>query len=121
MIQQASVPVYIRFGEVPESGKSNIYAGDEVIGQEVGLSVYRAIECDGMYFPQLPKDANKNGVLDYFMFLIQQKHPVYLVTGEEMRFEGQDREPLLQNFTVLKELTPCFRKETYESESEDLS
>ena len=110
-MKQASVPVYIRFGEIPESGKSGIYAGDELVGQEPGLSVYRAVESCGMFFPQLPDDANENGVMDYFMFLIQQCKPVYLVTGEEMRFDGQDREPLLINVKILKEITHYYRTE----------
>lgn len=84
MINQAGVPVYIRFGEIPESGRSGIYAGDEQVAQEPGLSVYRAVESCGMFFPQLPEDANENGIMDYFQFLIQQNKPVYLVTGDEI-------------------------------------
>ena len=115
MINQAGVPVYIRFGEIPASGVSGISGGDVVVGHEVGLSVYRAIESSGHYYPLLPEDTNENGVLDYFTFLIEQNKPVYLVTGEEMRFEGQDREPLLQNFTILKEITHYYRKGSGES------
>ena len=110
MMQQAGLPLYIRFGELPESEKSRIYAGDQIVGEEVGVSVWKAIESNGMYWPMLPEDVNENGIADYFQFLLDSDKPVYLVTGEEMRYEGQDREPLLMNVIVIKEITHYYRK-----------
>ena len=110
MIKQAKAPLYIRFGEIPTSGHSKIHASDEVIGEEVGISIYRAIESNGLYFPELPEDANESGIFDYFEYLLHSDKKVYLVTGTEMRFEGQDREPLLSDATVLKDITHYYRE-----------
>ena len=108
-MKYATVPVYIRFGEIPKNKKSKRWAGDQKVGEEVGLSVFRAVETGGMYYPVLPEDPNENGILDYFQLLLDTEKKVYLVTGDEMRFEGQGREPLLQNVVVLKEITHYYK------------
>lgn len=108
-MKQASAPLYIRFGEIPKNGKSKIYAGDQVVGEEPGLSVWTAVECNDMYWPLLPEAANENGIADYFDLLLNSDKKVYLVTGDELRYEGQDREPLLQNVVVIKEITHYYR------------
>ena len=119
LMKQASVPLYIRFGEIPENGKSGIYASGTKVGEEVGLSVYKAIEANGLYFPLLPEDANESSIADYFDFLIYQERKVYLLTGDVIRFEGQGREPLLQNHTVLKDITHYYRNKYTRSVSND--
>lgn len=81
-MKQASVPLYIRFGEIPETGKSGIFASGTKVGEEVGLSVYKAIEANGCYYPLLPEDANESSIADYFDFLINQERNVYLLTGQ---------------------------------------
>lgn len=108
-MKQATVPVYIRFGKIPKNKKSKIWAGDQKVGEEVGLSVFRAVETCGMYYPVLSEDANENGIMDYFQLLLSSDKKVYLVTGDEMRFEGQGREPLLQNIVVIKEITHYYK------------
>ncbi len=100
MIKQATAPLYIRFGELPEDNVSKVHFGDATVRSEGGLSVWRAVECDGQYFPLLPEDANKSAISDYFSMLFSDKE-VYLVTGTEMRLEGADREPLLDAPTVV--------------------
>lgn len=100
MIKQATAPLYIRFGELPEDNESKVHFGDATVRNEGGLSVWRAVECDGQYFPILPEDANKSAISDYFRMLFSDKK-VYLVTGMEMRLEGADREPLLYPPTVV--------------------
>ena len=110
-MNQAGAPLYIRFGEIPKSGRSRIHLSDDDQFEEPGLSVWPAVESNGMYFPVLPEDTNDNGIMDYFELLFRQDRPVYLLTGDEMRLEGQDREPLLMNFTVLKEITHYYRTE----------
>ena len=112
-MKQADLPLYIRFGEIPESGRSRIHLDDNDTYEEPGLSVWRAVECSRMYFPVLPEDANENAVMDYFRLILSQDRSVYLVTGDEMRLEGQDREPLLQNAIILKDITNTFRSETW--------
>ena len=109
-MNQANARLYIRFGEIPPTGKSKVYASGEPIGEELGVSVYRAVEANGMYFPLLPEEANEAGVADYFRLLMESDTRVYLVTGDEMRFEGHDREPLLMNPTVISDITHYYRK-----------
>ena len=58
----------------------------------------------------MPFDVNENGISDYFDMLLNSESNVYLVTGNKLRLEGQDREPLLSDVVVLKDLTKTFRK-----------
>lgn len=37
---------YLRFGNIPASGLSNIWLNDQIIGQELGVSVYDAESFD---------------------------------------------------------------------------
>ena len=41
-MKQASVPLYIRFGEVPSDGKSKVNKSDSIVREEAGVSVWRA-------------------------------------------------------------------------------
>ena len=91
--KQASLPLYIRFGEIPKDGKSKVHRGDQVVREEAGVSVWRAIEDCG-----------------YFHFLLHSDSKVFLVTGTEMFIEGADREPLLMDCKVIKEITHYYRK-----------
>lgn len=111
MVEKAAIPVYIRFGEIPSNGRSKIHLGSKIIGEEAGLSVYEAVKADGEYYPILPKDVNENGLVDYFEFLIRRHtdhQKVYLVTGDRIRINGKDGEPLLENVIVLKEITSTY-------------
>lgn len=111
-MKNGSVPVYIRFGNIPSNGKSKIYRNGEVVGEEIGVSVFRAVEAFGMYFPVMPKDANPECVFDYFKFLLHSELPVFLVTGTELCYEGHDREPLLTDVIKLKDITSYYRDKT---------
>lgn len=113
-MKQANIPVYIRFGEIPKDGKSKIHLGDAIVGEEPGLSVYEAVKADGEYYPILPENVNENGLVDYFEFLIRRHtnyQKVYLVTGDRIRIEGRDGEPLLQNVKVIKEITNTYKED----------
>ncbi len=110
-MKQAKMPLYIRFGEIPNDGKSRVHRSDDVIREEAGLSVWRAVENCGCYYPVLPEDANENAIADYFNFLLHSDKKVFLVTGTEIFIEGADREPLLIDVKVLKEITHYYRKE----------
>lgn len=105
-MEQASIPLYIRFGEIPEDKISRVHRGDAIIREEGGLSVWRAIT-DGMgkYYPMLPSDANDDAISDYFYQLLEGDQRVYLVTGNEIGIEGADREPLITDPVILKEIT----------------
>lgn len=104
-MKQASVPLYIRFGEIPLDGKSKVYRGDEIVREEAGISVWRAVENCGYYYPILPEEPNENTISDYFDLLFHSDKKVYLVTGTEMFIEGADREPLLMDVKIIKEIT----------------
>lgn len=111
MIKQATIPLYIRFGELPEKNISKVHFSDYVVREEGGLSVFKAIKANNRYYPVLPEDTNESGIADYFNLLLSDKN-VYLVTGSEMRLEGADREPLLipQTVVVIKELGKYYRR-----------
>lgn len=113
-----SIPLYIRFGEIPEDEQSNIYRnGEIIIGKEKGVSVWKAVVASGCYYPLLPEDVNENGIVDYFDYLINSDKNVYLVTGDELETRGSDGEPLLQNIKIIKDITYTYRKgksSTYE-------
>ena len=97
--------LYIRFGEIPPDGKSKVYKGDEIVREEAGVSVWKAVESCGQYYPILPEEPNKNTISDYFDMLLNSNEKIYLVTGTEMVIEGADREPLLMDVKVIKEIT----------------
>lgn len=111
-MKQATIPLYIRFGDIPKSKKSKIYAGDQVVGEEPGLSVYRAVEVNGIYFPLMESDFVDDGIIDYFQLLFEsvrdENKKVLVVTGDELRFEGHDREVLLTNVKIIKDYTKVY-------------
>ena len=59
----------------------------------------------------MPEEPNKNTLIDYFDFLLHSDKNVYLITGTEMFIEGADREPLLMDVKILKDLTHYYRNE----------
>lgn len=108
-MKQASIPVYIRFGEIPEDGKSKVHLGNEVVGEEAGVSVWEAVEANNRYYPKLPEMVNESGIQDYFDYLLESDKKVYLVVGDRLRINGKDNEPLLENVKVIKEITNYYR------------
>lgn len=38
-MKQASIPLYIRFGEISSDGKSKVHVGDEIVRDEAEFSV----------------------------------------------------------------------------------
>lgn len=116
-MKQSTIPLYIRFGGIPEDGKSRVHRSDEVVREEAGVSVWKAIESDGKYWPILPDEPNDNAISDYFdLILNKYKHrKVYLVTGTPMFIEGADREPLLMNCQIIKDITWQFQRDDDES------
>ena len=109
-MKQATARLYIRFGELPKDGKSRVHISGEPCVEEAGVSVYRAIEANGVYYPELPEESNAAGISDYFRYLMESDSPVYLVTGDLLWLEGHDREPLLANPVVVADLTHFYRR-----------
>lgn len=112
-MKQANIPLYIRFGEIPEDGQSKVHRSDEIIRNEGGISVWRAVENQGCYWPLLPDEPNENSIADYFSMLLDRydnDRNVYLVTGTELCIEGSDREPLLMDVRIIKDISSCYRR-----------
>lgn len=110
-MKQATMPLYIRFGEIPSDEKSKVYRGDEIVREEAGVSVWEAIECDNRYYPILPDSPTDNTISDYFYLMLNSESNVYLVTGDRIFIEGADREPLLINVKIIKDITYIYRKD----------
>lgn len=89
--------IYIRYGELPLTGKSRIYnRAGEIIGEEKGISVFEYIERRGIVVPD-----NKDAQDDFFTLSKSYWKPAYLVSGEEVGI-GRDGEPLLKNVKIIK-------------------
>jgi hypothetical protein len=114
IMERAGPQTYIRFGDIPASGRSGIGAstnqftharrrGDE----ELGVSVYPA-----RFDRELQKwilDCNNYATLGE---LVSRERPAFVVTGDhvidpdyEAPAYGQDSEPLLTNVRVLRPVT----------------
>lgn len=106
---------YIRFGEIPENEASGIYrgeekVGEEKVGEEKGVSVYDAVEIDGIWRVVLPNPLLKEVGFDLYNFIqateymYETEHrPMYLVQGDEVG-KGATNEPLLRNVKIIKKL-----------------
>lgn len=87
---------YIRFGNLPKSGKSKNYATGKL---EKGVSCYNALW-------DLEKNAyvrTGNSLEGAAINYIIKGAPIYFITGEEVG-TGSDGEPLLSNAQILAEL-----------------
>ena len=98
---------YIRIGELPPTGKSRIHRGDELIGEESGVSVWEAIELDGKYRILIPNPCNANAMGDLESYFLKSHYyiskPVFEVDGDVIA-TGSDGEPLLTNIRNIKKL-----------------
>lgn len=89
--------LYIRYGEIPPNEKSKIHnRAGEIIGEEVGVSVFEYIEGRGAVIPDTEKARD-----DYFMLSKMYWKNHYLVTGDEVGI-GSDGEPLITNVKIIK-------------------
>ena len=96
--------IYIRFGDIPESGFSTIYSHGEESGKEKGISCYRALidENDVVHIClPLPFDSSKWNVFQGF--ILYDDRPAYLITGDLVGY-GSEGEPLLENVKIAKYL-----------------
>ncbi len=99
-VQGEEKRIFIRFGNIPQDGKSKIHNGDEgVIGKEIGVSVYEAIQDGGNIKILIPKNeicvlVSMSGCFD---------KPAFLVEGDIIG-TGSDGEPLLRNVKIINSL-----------------
>lgn len=104
---------YIRIGEIPSDEKSRIHRGDDIIGEEEGVSVYNCVEINGFYHIVMPLPM-KDGQGQTYECLIQNvtecrykidnPSKVYLVTGDEVG-KGRDNEPVIRNVRIINDIT----------------
>lgn len=107
---------YIRVGDIPNDECSSIHRGDVIIGYEIGVSVYNAIEIDGRWRILMPfpfKEGQGNTYESLIQevtqcrYKIENPRKVYLVIGDEVGI-GSDNEPLLKNVKILEDITEQF-------------
>lgn len=100
-----NIPLYIRFGNVPESEKSFIRYRNYECGYEPGVSVYDCIIKNGQINICLPYPWGEGTFHTFWDFMERfQNRKIYLVTGTEIG-RGTDNEPLIINVRVLSEIT----------------
>lgn len=97
--------LYIRFGEIPQNGKSAIWHNNECVGYEDGISVYEAHRnVDGIYTPVIPYPLRPTTLDDYIYHLMHFRGHKYLVRGNLLGNTGSNGEPLLEEVEIVKEL-----------------
>ena len=89
--------MYIRFGDIPCSGKSIIMCGDEKIGEEAGVSVYVGIEIDDKIHIVLPS-LTESSCVSLSGCL---KRKMYEVAGDIVGI-GSDGETLLSDVCIVR-------------------
>lgn len=92
---------YLRFGEIPEEGRSHNFARGT---PEAGVSVYDVVERGGKWDIQVPEVGEwaTDDLLDRMRDAFDA--PMYLVTGDEAGVGG-DGEPVITNVQVIEPLT----------------
>lgn len=94
IVKSTGKKTYIRYGLIPESGKS--YNFRENIS-EIGVSCFEAYK--------LGKDYIIDVAGGYFTFLgYAGSKTAYEITGEELLEKGSDGEPLLKDATIIKKI-----------------
>ena len=100
---------YIRFKPIPQSGKSSIYFHGNKIGEEIGVSVFDAINIDGTYHIVIPTPITIDTLDDIYSLINYSNEGIFLVEGEQIG-TGSDNEPLMKDVVVLSEITNMFYK-----------
>lgn len=100
---------FIRFGFIPKTKHSNIYCGDIVIGQEIGVSCYECMKVDDKYriiYPPLNNRWDKSAkVLNILIKrFLDGDTKCFLVNGTVVG-RGTDNEPLLRDVKIIQELS----------------
>lgn len=96
--------VYLRFGELPEGGKSYNRAAKKL---EAGVGVWEAIQQDGKFrilMPALKRECWEDAAVELHS---SYGKPVFLVTGRVLKQTGRFGETLLTDVKVIEEVNPC--------------
>lgn len=92
---------FLRFGDLPENGKSSIYQHQEKIGEEIGVSVFECTQ--DTYQLILPEVLTKDLMSDVQGFFNYFGRPLYLVSGIQIGI-GHDNEPIIKDAKIIKEI-----------------
>lgn len=68
---------------MPQNGISKIYNKEEVVGEEQGVSCWKAMYRNGRWYPVFPKRPTRFA-LDDFSWMMQVESEVYLASGTQM-------------------------------------
>lgn len=112
---------YLRFGDIPENGKSRIWRGEECVGEEEGVSVYEIkFDKDKHISICLPFPFHRD-TLDTLTALTKyDNRPCYIVTGEYVG-KGIDGEPLISNVQIEEEFPKIISDEKMEQMGKEIS
>lgn len=101
---------YIRFGFIPENERSNIYCGDVVVGQELGVSCYECMKVDNKYriiYPPFNDRWDKSAkVLNILIKRFMDGNTKSFLINGNVVGRGTDNEPLLRDVKIIQELNP---------------
>jgi hypothetical protein len=98
---------FVRIGDIPENETSGIYRGENKVGEEVGVSVYRAIRSDGKWnivFPSPLRESRIYTLLQLKSQLEGEHAKAYLCGGDVVGF-GSEGEPLIKNVEIFADIT----------------
>lgn len=102
--------VYVRFGDIPQTGRSEIHCGDSgKIGEEEGVSVYNAIlltspsDPDIEFVQLLVPRRPQYSTFTSMCALYGSDRPAYIVEGK-LCGTGSDGEPLLCDPKIVREI-----------------
>lgn len=101
---------YIRFKTLPILGRSQIYSHGNKIGEEIGISVFDAVNINNTKHIVMPMPITQNMLDDIYGLLKYSNEGIYLIEGEQIG-TGTDNEPIIKDVVVLSEMTNMFYKQ----------
>lgn len=119
--EEPEMTKYLRFGDIPENGKSKIWRGEECVGEEEGVSVYEIkFDKDKHISICLPFPFHRDTLDTLTVLTKYDNRPCYIVTGEYVG-KGTDGEPLISNVQIEEEFPKIISDEKMEQMGEQIS
>ena len=101
---------YIRFKTLPILWRSQLYSHGNKIGEEIGISVFDAVNINNTKHIVMPMPITQNMLDDIYGLLKYSNEGIYLIEGEQIG-TGTDNEPIIKDVVVLSEMTNMFYKQ----------
>jgi len=119
--EEPEMTKYLRFGDIPENGKSKIWRGEECVGEEEGVSVYEIrLDKDKHISICLPFPFHRDTLDTLCVLTKYDNRPCYTVTGEYVG-KGTDGEPLISNVQIEEEFPKIISDEKMKQMGEEIS